>query len=277
MASFEQIQGKELSYNNLLDVDAAVRCLLEWPEPACAVIKHASLCGLAAAATGREAYARALACDPESAFGGIVGFNRPLDAATAEALAETFLEVIVAPAVEPAAQARLAKKANLRVVTLEWPAQRPDRWEWRQVLGAWLLQEADATAAAAEPLRAVTRRAPTPAEQADLRFAWTAAKHAKSNAIVIARDRATVGIGQGQPSRVGSVRVALSHAGDRARGAVAASDGFFPFPDGVEQLTTAGVTAIIQPGGSVRDADVTAAADAAGAAMVVTGVRHFRH
>ncbi len=277
LGTLRQLQGKELSYNNLLDMDAAVRCLLEFDEPACAIIKHHSQCGLASAAGLTEAYARAFACDSESAFGGIVGCNRPIDAALAEELAATFLEVIVAPAVEPAAAERLKKKPNLRVVTMAWPASAGAAVEWRQLLGGWLLQEADRLLLEPKSLRVATKRQPTEPERLDLLFAWKAAKHVQSNGIVLASRLATVGIGQGQPSRVGSVRLALQHAGARARGAVAASDGFFPFPDSVELLAQAGVTAVIQPGGSIRDADVIAAADRAKVAMLVTGIRHFRH
>ena len=277
LATLTQRQGKELSYNNLLDADAALRCLLDFEGPTCAIIKHRAPCGIAGAAAPLQAYQRALACDPESAFGGIVGFNRPLDAALAEQLTATFLEVIVAPSVEPEAVPVFAKKPNLRVVTLDWPTRLPGGPEWRPLLGSWLLQEPDALTVQADALRVATKRAPTERERADLLFAWRAVKHALSNGVVLASDRATVGIGQGQPSRVGSVRLALEKAGGRARQAVAASDGFFPFPDGVELLAKAGVTAVIQPGGSVRDAEVLAAADAAGLAMLLTGIRHFRH
>lgn len=279
LGTLRQLQGKELSYNNLLDMDAALRCLLEFEEPSCAIIKHHSQCGLASAPSVGEAYARAYACDAESAFGGIVGCNRPVDAALAEQLAATFLEVVVAPAVEPAAAERLKKKPNLRVVTLAWPGPAGAGLEWRQLLGGWLLQEADRILLDPDParLQVATKRPPTEQERADLRFAWAAAKHVQSNGIVIAKGRATVGIGQGQPSRVGSVRVALQHAGPRAQGAAAASDGFFPFPDGLELLAQAGITAVIQPGGSIRDAEVIAAADRARVAMLFTGVRHFRH
>ena len=276
IATLTQHQGKELSYNNLLDVDAAVRCLLDFGEPACAIIKHHSQCGLAVAASTLQAYELAYACDAESAFGGVVGFNRPVDAATAARLCATFLEVVAAPSLEPTAFQALAKKPALRVVTLDWPSHRPVELEWRHLLGSWLLQEPD-HATVVETMKAVTKRALTSREHDDLLFAWIAAKHVKSNGIVIAKDRATVGIGQGQPSRVGSVRLALVQASERARGAVAASDGFFPFPDSVELLAKAGVTAIIQPGGSIRDHEVIAAADAANVAMVVTGIRHFRH
>ena len=277
LGTLRQWQGKELSYNNLLDADAAFRCLWECDQPTCVIVKHRAPCGLASAATLSLAYERAYACDAESAFGGIVGCNRPIDAALAERLCATFLEVVMAPALAPDAVAMFAKKPNLRVVSLEWPASRPRGWEWRQLCGSWLGQDADRSTVTAQALRIVTRRAPTERERADLLFAWIAAKHAPSNAIVLATEASTVGIGQGQPSRVGSVRLAIQKAGARARGAVAASDGFFPFPDGVELLAQAGVTAVIQPGGSIRDPDVIQAADRADLVMGFTGVRHFRH
>ena len=276
LATLTQHQGKEFSYNNLLDIDAAVRCLMDFRNPACVIIKHNSQCGLASAPELLSAYERAYACDSESAFGGIVGFNRPVDSAVAERLTAAFLEVIVAPSIEPRAFSILGKKTALRVVTLDWPNARPAEPEWRHLVGSWLLQEPDVTATA-DPVKVVTKRAPTPHERENLFFAWISAKHVKSNGIVIARDQATVGIGQGQPSRVGSVQLAIQHAGSRSRGAVAASDGFFPFPDSIELLAKAGVVAVIQPGGSIRDAEAIAAADAANVAMVLTGMRHFRH
>ena len=278
LGTLHQLQGKELSYNNLLDIDAAFRSLLEFDEPACVLIKHTSQCGLALASTLLEAYERAYACDPESAFGGIVGLNRPMtETALAERLTSTFLEVIVVPSVDTRAAAILAKKPNLRVMTLEWPARPLSQVEWRQLMGSWAAQDADIRLLEAATLKVVTKRTPTTAERADLMFAWTAAKHVTSNGIVIARGGATVGIGQGQPSRVGSVRLAIEKAGERSRNAVAASDGFFPFPDSVELLAKAGVSAVIQPGGSIRDAEVIDAADTADMAMLFTGVRHFRH
>ncbi|MBI2495159.1 MAG: bifunctional phosphoribosylaminoimidazolecarboxamide formyltransferase/IMP cyclohydrolase, partial [Candidatus Omnitrophica bacterium] len=231
----------------------------------------------ACASTALEAYRRAHACDAESAFGGIIGLNRPVDAFLAEQLTSTFLEVIIAPSVEPQAAEAFRKKPNLRVVTLEWPARIPAGQEWRQLLGSWLAQEPDTAVVPAGSPRVVTRRAPTEREQADLLFAWKAAKHVFSNGIVIARDRATVGIGQSQPSRVGSVRLAITKAAARGKDTVAASDGFFPFADNVEELAKAGVTAIIQPGGSIRDAEVIDAANRHHLAMLFTGIRHFRH
>jgi phosphoribosylaminoimidazolecarboxamide formyltransferase/IMP cyclohydrolase len=278
LSTLRQLQGKPLSYNNLLDVDAAVRCLVDYRQPTCVLIKHRMPCGLSCAASGALAYERAFASDPEAAFGGVVGINQALDGALARRLAATFLEVIVAPTVEPDALEPLKGKTNLRVVTVTLPLALPDDPEWRQLLGgSWLLQQPNALTLTSDTLRVVTTRSPTDAERRDLMFAWTAVKHAASNGIVIAHEQATVGIGQGQPSRVGSVRLAVEKAGRRARGAVAASDGFFPFPDGIELLAQAGVSAVIQPGGSIRDDEVIKAADAHGVAMLVTVVRHFRH
>jgi phosphoribosylaminoimidazolecarboxamide formyltransferase/IMP cyclohydrolase len=277
LGTVTQLQGKELSYNNLLDADAALRCLLEFSDPACAIIKHSSLCGLAASPSLQDAYARALACDAESAFGGVVGLNRAVDAGMASALTGTFLEVILAPSVAPEAVDRFRKKPNLRVITVDWPPRPPAGLEWRQLLGSWLLQEPDVAPLQDSTLRVASKRQPTDRERRSLEFAWTAAKHVRSNGVVLAAERETVGIGQGQPSRVGSVRLAIDKARTRARDSVAASDGFFPFADGVELLAKAGVSAVIQPGGSIRDGEVIAAADAAGMAMVLTGVRHFRH
>ena len=277
LGTLRQLQGKELSYNNLLDADAALRCLMDFAEPTCSIVKHNSQCGVASGATAAEAYERAFACDPESSFGGIVGFNRPVDEAAAAKLTETFLEVILAPAVEAPALSLLKKKPNVRVITVAWPSPDGQVLEWRQLLGGWLLQGADAQTKDAEGLKVVTKRSPSAKERQDLLFAWTVAKHVKSNAVVLASEQATVGIGQGQPSRVGAVRVALEKAGARAKGAVAASDGFFPFPDGVALLANAGVTAVVQPGGSIRDQEVTAAADAGRVTMAFTGIRHFRH
>ncbi len=277
LGTLRQLQGKDLSYNNLLDTDAALRCVLEFQEPTCVIVKHLAPCGLACAEAIAEAYERALACDAESAFGGIIAINRPLDAALAARLAEIFLEVVVAPAVSEDAAARLKAKPNVRVLTLEWPSALRQAKEWRQLLGGWLLQDPDALPLNPQAWRVATVRQPSAREREDLLFAWKVVKHVKSNGIVLASGRATCGIGQGQPSRIGSVRVALEKAGAKTQGAVAASDAFFPFPDGVELLARAGVTAVIQPGGSMRDTEVIQAADRAGMAMLLTGVRHFRH
>ena len=287
-ASARQVQGKELSYNNLNDTDAAFACVAEFDEPAVAIIKHANPCGVALAADLASAYAKALACDPVSAFGGIVAVNRPLDAAAAEAMAKIFLEVLIAPALTDEAAAILARKGALRVlVTGGMPDPRAGAMTLRSLAGGYLLQTADTGRIAANELKVVTQRVPSAAETRDLLFAFAVAKHVKSNAIVYAKDGATVGIGAGQMSRVDAARIAATKAEDAARaaglvepatrGSVAASDAFFPFADGLEATIAAGSTAVIQPGGSIRDAEVIAAADRAGIAMVFTGMRHFRH
>ncbi len=276
LARAEQLSGKPLSYNNLLDADAAWRLVWEFLEPAAAVIKHTNPCGCGVGRTPEEAVRKALRGDPTSRFGGIVALNRPVDAAAAQQLREVFLEVVVAPEFDPEALEVLRAKRNLRLVRLGRP-QDGEAWEVRSVLGGLLVQQPDRVVWQEETLRVVTSRSPTPEEWEDLWFAWVVCKHTKSNAIVLARDREVVGVGAGQMSRVDSVRVALMKAGERARGAVLASDAFFPFPDGVEEAARAGVVAIVQPGGSVRDEEVIAAAEQAGLSMVLTGVRHFRH
>jgi phosphoribosylaminoimidazolecarboxamide formyltransferase/IMP cyclohydrolase len=290
VATAVQLQGRELSFNNINDTDAAVELVAEFgaDAPACAIIKHANPCGVATGATLAEAYARAYDCDRTSAFGGIVALNRPLDAATARAICEIFTEVVIAPGADAGARAVFAGKPNLRLLTTEaLPDPAAPGLAFRQVAGGFLVQDRDAGRIGAADLKVVTRRAPTAAETADLLFAWRVAKHVKSNAIVYAKDGATVGIGAGQMSRVDSTRIAARKAEDMAealglpaspaRGAVVASDAFFPFADGLLAAAAAGATAVIQPGGSVRDAEVIAAADAAGLAMVFTAMRHFRH
>ncbi len=288
VATARQLQGKELSYNNYSDADAAFELVAEFSGPAVAIVKHANPCGAAIAGTLREAWDKALACDPVSAFGGVVAFNRPLDAATAEALGRLFVEVVIAPGVEPQAAARLASRTALRLlVTGAMPDPTAAGITFRSVAGGILVQERDRASIGADALRVVTRRAPSEAEIADLLFADRVAKHVKSNAIVFARNGATVGVGAGQMSRVDSVRIAAGKAAEIGRaagsagpptaGAVLASDAFFPFSDGLEAAITAGATAVIQPGGSVRDPEVIAAADAAGVAMVFSGIRRFRH
>ncbi len=276
LAAAVQLQGKKLSYNNLLDLDSAWRLVGEFPEPAAAIIKHATPCGAAIGPTLAAAYAAARAGDPVSAFGGVVALNREVDGATAEAVVEIFTEAVIAPGYTEAARAALSRRPALRVLQVPGPTSAP-RWEIRTVGGGVLVQEPDLLDLDEQALHVVTPRAPSAEEVADLRFAWRVCKWARSNAIVLARSGATVGIGAGQPSRVGAVEAAVRAAGDRARGAVLASDGFFPFRDGVDAAARAGVTAIIQPGGSVRDAEVIAAAAEHGIAMVVTGIRHFRH
>jgi len=283
VASARQLQGKALSYNNLNDTDAAFELVAEFERPAIAIIKHANPCGVAEAESLAAAWTRALACDPVSAFGGIVACNRPLDAATATALAGLFLEVVIAPAVDPEAAALLAERKNLRVlVTGELPDRGARGLTVRSIAGGLLVQERDASFLTVADLKIVTQRTPTAQEVADMLFAERVAKHVKSNAIVYAKDGATVGIGAGQMSRVDSSRIAALKAqaalGEGAtRGSVVASDAFLPFADGLEAAVAAGATALIQPGGSIRDSEVIAAADAAGLAMIFTGVRHFRH
>jgi len=281
VASARLVQGRELSYNNYGDTDAAFELVAEFAEPAVAIIKHANPCGVALGASLREAWDKALACDPVSAFGGIVAVNRRLDAATAEAIAAIFVEVVIAPDAEPAACEILARRSTLRLLLTDGlPDPQAGGWTYRSVAGGLLVQERDRVGVAPEALKIVTRRAPTEAEITELLFADTVAKHVKSNAIVFARGGATVGIGAGQPSRVDSVKIAVSKAAEAGlgtRGSVVASDAFYPFADGLEAAIQAGATAAIQPGGSRRDAEVIAAADQAGIAMVLTGLRHFRH
>jgi phosphoribosylaminoimidazolecarboxamide formyltransferase/IMP cyclohydrolase len=285
VATARQLQGKELSYNNYADTDAAFELVAEFAEPAVAIIKHANPCGVALGASLHDAWTRALACDPVSAFGGIVAVNRPLDPATAAAIAEIFVEVIIAPEAEPAACEQLAKKSALRLLLAgAMPDPKAESWMTHDVSGGLLIQERDRVTASRDMLKIVTKRAPTETEIADLLFADTVAKHVKSNAIVFAKCGATVGIGAGQMSRVDSVKSAAAKAAEAAglsepptRGSVVASDAFYPFADGLEAAIAAGATAAIQPGGSRRDAEVIAVADKAGIAMVFTGIRHFRH
>ncbi|MFA7433758.1 MAG: bifunctional phosphoribosylaminoimidazolecarboxamide formyltransferase/IMP cyclohydrolase [Gemmobacter sp.] len=290
VATARQWQGKELSYNNINDTDAAFELVAEFgrESPTCAIIKHANPCGVATGPTLAEAYGRAFDCDRTSAFGGIVALNRPLDGATAARIVEIFTEVVIAPGADDEARDIFAAKKNLRLLTTEaLPDPALPGRAFRQVAGGFLVQDRDTGRIGADDLKVVTRRAPDPWEMADLLFAWKVAKHIKSNAIVHAKDGATVGIGAGQMSRVDSTRIAARKAHDMAetlglaapltQGSVVASDAFFPFPDGLLALAEAGATAVIQPGGAMRDADVIAAADEAGLAMVFTGQRHFRH
>jgi phosphoribosylaminoimidazolecarboxamide formyltransferase/IMP cyclohydrolase len=280
LAAARHVQGKELSYNNLADADAAIALVAEFAEPAVAIVKHANPCGAAVGRDLADAYAKALACDPVSAFGGIVACNRPLDAETAETVARVFTEVVVAPGADESALAALGAKANLRLLLLDrMPDSTAPGRDARTLLGGLLVQERDAAALDPSGLRVATERHPTEAELRDLLFAWRVAKHVRSNAIVLARDGATVGIGAGQMSRVDAVELAARKAERQAgsRPCVVASDAFFPVPDGLEAAIAAGATAAIQPGGSVRDAEVVAAANRARVAMVLTGRRHFRH
>jgi phosphoribosylaminoimidazolecarboxamide formyltransferase/IMP cyclohydrolase len=274
VANARQVQGKELSYNNIVDLQAAWDLAQEFDEPVCAIIKHTNPCGTATGKTLAEAYLRALQCDPVSAFGGVIGVNRPVDAIAAADMAKLFLEVIAAPSFDAAAKEAFASKKNLRLV--EVPAgQQP--WVLKNISGGMLVQDADLHKLTEADLRVVTKRAPTAEEKRALLFAWKVCKHVKSNAILYARDGQTVGVGAGQMSRVDSCKIGAMKAQLPLKGTVAASDAFFPFPDGVEEIAKAGATAIIQPGGSVRDQEVIEAADRLGLAMIFTGVRHFRH
>lgn len=282
IAGAAQLQGKELSYNNINDTDAAFELVSEFTSHAAvAIIKHANPCGVAVGGTAEEAFRKALACDPVSAYGGILALNRPLDVALVEALGALFLEVIIAPDASPEAKELLAKKKNLRLlVTGAMPDAGAPGVTLRSVSGGILAQTRDAALLDASNLRCVTRRAPSQAETDAMHFAFTVAKHVKSNAIVLARDGATIGIGAGQMSRIDSTRIAGWKAAEArlaTEGAVLASDAFFPFADNVERAAEMGIRAIIQPGGSIRDEEVIAAADAHGMAMLFTGMRHFRH
>jgi phosphoribosylaminoimidazolecarboxamide formyltransferase/IMP cyclohydrolase len=279
LAHARQIQGKELSYNNLVDLEAAWRLVMEFQEPATAIIKHTNPCGIATAATLAESYKKALAVDPVSAFGSVIAFNQPVDAATAEELAKLFVEAVVTLRFEPGALEKLTGKKNLRLV--EMPGAGDDYpLQLKSIGGGLLVQTPDALGARPEEWKCVTDRQPSAAERRALVFAWRVTKHVKSNAIVFTREDVAVGVGAGQMSRVDSVRLAVTKARELKHdlaGTVVGSDAFFPFPDGVEGAARAGATAIVQPGGSVRDADVIAAANRLGLAMVFTGVRHFRH
>ncbi|MGD9695564.1 MAG: bifunctional phosphoribosylaminoimidazolecarboxamide formyltransferase/IMP cyclohydrolase [Thermoleophilia bacterium] len=278
LSRVEQLHGKALSFNNLFDLDAGRGLLAEFELPACVIIKHNNPCGVSVASDVGTAYARARDCDPVSAYGGVIVVNRPVDAELGELLAGTFVEVLCAPGYDEAALGALTRKPNTRIMlTEERRRTNPGERDLRRVLGGLLVQDRDAESEDRDTMRAVTARQPTEAEWGDLLFAWRVAKHVKSNAIVLARDLTTVGIGAGQMSRVDSVRLSIEKAQAPVTGSVLASDAFFPFADGPEEAVKAGVTAIIQPGGSIRDDEVFAAADAADVAMVVTGRRHFRH
>ncbi len=281
IATFRQRQGKELSYNNIADADAAWECVKSFDATACVIVKHANPCGVALAGTTLDAYRRAFATDPVSAFGGIIAFNRPVDAATLEAVAGQFVEVLIAPGYTDDAMAIIGQKRNVRVLEVPLPqdAAAP-QLDFKRIGGGLLVQTGDSRNVSPAELKVVTRKAPTPRELADLMFAWRVAKFVKSNAIVYGKDGATLGIGAGQMSRVDSTRIAATKAAaaklDLAH-SVAASDAFFPFRDGLDVVADQGATAVIQPGGSVRDDEVVAAADERGIAMVFTGIRHFRH
>ncbi len=274
VANGRQLQGKELSYNNIVDLQAAWDLAQEFEQPVVAIIKHTNPCGTATGKTLAEAYQRALECDPVSAFGGVIGVNRTIDADAAEEMHKLFLEAIAAPGFDDAAKAKFASKRNLRLVQVV-PANQ--KWVLKNVSGGMLVQDADMRPLQEADLKVVTQRVPTPEETRALLFAWKVCKHVKSNAIVYARDGQTVGVGAGQMSRVDAAKIGAMKAQLPLQGTVAASDAFFPFPDGVEEIAKAGATAIIQPGGSQRDPEVIAAADRLGLAMLFTGVRHFRH
>lgn len=285
VSTAQQLQGKELSYNNIADTDAALECVKSFAKPACVIVKHANPCGVAVSLDGiSAAYDLAYATDPESAFGGIIAFNRTLDKATAKAIIDRqFVEVIIAPAIEDGVLEITAAKQNVRVLVCgELPAldQRASQLDFKRVTGGLLVQDQDLAIISEADLKVVTKRAPTEAEIHDLIFAWKVAKYVKSNAIVYAKGRQTIGIGAGQMSRVNSARIAAikaEHAGLNVQGAVMASDAFFPFRDGIDNAAAVGISCIIQPGGSMRDSETIAAADEHGIAMVFTGVRHFRH
>ncbi|MDA1128554.1 MAG: bifunctional phosphoribosylaminoimidazolecarboxamide formyltransferase/IMP cyclohydrolase [Chloroflexi bacterium] len=276
MAGARQLHGRELSYNNLMDADAAWRTASDFADATVAVVKHANACGLASRDDIAQAYLQAYEGDTVSAFGGIVAFNRTVTAAAAEAMEPVFYEVVIAPDYEPAALAILQKKRNLRILAID---KQPDSaaLDLRPISGGILVQTPDILKEDPATWTTATKRAPTDSEMKDLAFAWKAAKHIKSNAIIFAKDLALMGMGAGQPNRVVSVHLSQRSSGDKAKGSVMASDAFFPFADNIELAAEAGITAIVQPGGSIRDDEVIAAADKAGLAMVLTGVRHFRH
>ncbi len=282
VATAVQLQGKELSFNNIADTDAALECVKQFDQPACVIVKHANPCGVAVASDISTAYDLAFATDPESAFGGIIAFNRELDAATAEKIcAKQFVEVIIAPSVSDAAVAVVAAKKNVRLLQCgAWGAERPQDLDYKRVNGGLLIQERDNGMVTEQDLKIVSARIPTPTEISDMMFAWKVAKMVKSNAIIYAKDHQTIGVGAGQMSRINSARIAgikAEHAGLEVAGAVMASDAFFPFRDGIDNAGAAGISCIIQPGGSMRDDEVITAANEHGMAMVFTGMRHFRH
>lgn len=277
-----QLQGKELSYNNIADTDAALECVKSFSEPACVIVKHANPCGVAIARSIQEAYQLAFETDPTSAFGGIIAFNRELDAETAQKIVDQqFSEVIIAPTVSEEALHVFAGKPNVRVLACgQWPAKPLAAWDYKRINGGLLVQDRDIHLISRNDLTVVSKRQPSEQELADLMFAWTVAQFVKSNAIVYCKNLQTIGIGAGQMSRVYSAKIAGIKAADESlvvEGSVMASDAFFPFRDGIDAAAKAGISAVIQPGGSMRDAEVIAAADEAGMAMVFTGIRHFRH
>ena len=279
LAGYSQLQGKELSYNNIADADAAWDCVRSFEEPACVIIKHANPCGVAVAGSAAEAYAKAFKTDPTSAFGGIIAFNRPVDSAAAQSVAKQFVEVVIAPAFDDAARGVFSAKQNVRLLTVA-PGNAQNDFDFKRVGGGLLVQTPDVHVLKSTDLKVVTEKAPTPAQLADLMFAWRVAKFVKSNTIVFAHDGMTLGVGAGQMSRIDSARIAsikAKEAGLTLAGSAAASDAFFPFRDGLDVVVDAGATCVVQPGGSMRDEEVIAAANERGIAMVFTGVRHFRH
>ncbi|TYP58511.1 bifunctional phosphoribosylaminoimidazolecarboxamide formyltransferase/IMP cyclohydrolase [Thermosediminibacter litoriperuensis] len=277
IAGAKKLAGKELSFNNINDAGAALALVLEFGEPCAVAVKHTNPCGVACGADLHEAYLKAYAADPVSIFGGIVALNRPVDAATAEEISKIFLEIVIAPGFNPDALEILKARKNLRLLEVDMTGRQNRGWDLKRVSGGLLVQEPDVKDFDEKNLKVVTKRPPTEAEMRDLMFAWKVVKHVKSNAIVLAKDRVTVGIGMGQVNRIWPTRQSIAQAGERARGAVLASDAFFPFPDVVEAAAAAGITAIIQPGGSVRDEESIRAGDERGIAMLFTGVRHFKH
>ena len=276
VAIAEQLSGKEMSFNNYVDADAAWQLVCDFDETACAIVKHTNPAGVGLAATTAEAYRKALATDPISAFGGIVAFNRAVDVAAAKAVVEVFTEVIIAPEYHANALEVLRTKKNLRVLRVGAP-EPLGGLEYKQISGGMLVQTRDTHKLKREDLKVVSKRQPTEEEISSLLFAWTVCKHTKSNAIVYARDGQTVGVGAGQMSRVDSVKIGAMRAQLPVQGSVLASDAFFPFRDGIDEAAKHGITAIIQPGGSMRDAEVIAAGDEHALAMVFTGIRHFKH
>lgn len=278
LAAAKQLQGKELSYNNYVDLESARSLVAEFERPAAVIIKHNNPCGAAEQNTLLDAYTKAFACDPLSAFGGVLAFNHIVDAVTAEAVSKLFVECIIAPGFADRAQEIFSAKKNLRLLVLPQGGLDPDReLQLKPIFGGMLVQQPDLGTLKGRELRVVTKRAPTEAELADLKFGWKVCKHVKSNAILFVKDGATLGVGAGQMSRVDSVKIAVAKAQKSLQGSVVASDAFFPFPDGVEEAARAGATAVIQPGGSVKDPDVIATADRLGLAMVFTEMRHFLH
>jgi len=277
LADCERLQGKAISYNNIADADAAFALVRDFEEPAVVIVKHANPCGVATGVDQAETYERARAADSVSAFGGIAAFNRPLKEAAAKLIAETFMEVVIAPGFSDGARAVLVEKKNLRLLLAPSAEPVSGGLEFKRVNGGLLVQQRDAHQLDRAACKVVTRRAPTEEEWRDMLFAWTVTKHVKSNAIVFAKDGVTLGVGAGQMNRVNSTRIAAHHGGEACRGAAVASDAFFPFRDGLDALAEAGARAVIQPGGSIRDKEVIAAADEHDIAMIFTGIRHFRH